>query len=496
MGQDKVFATFFLHGEAFAIDAIHVREVINCDRDFPKIPGSPKYLKGILNLRGLLIPVIELNLYFNKIQKDVFEEDDCKLAIVEFEDSVVAIGFSQIDSIIKLKEEDIVQKGSGDLFNSFVAFKDSFIQVLQVDSLIKSIRVKSGEMFEEQKKFFEENVRKKRISKKGIKFKVDDIDLLVKISDVKEIVNLENIEDTSYEYSSLLGRIVIRGETIPVFDLAQLLDIKNMSNIHHHVMIIDSEFGKYALVVDRIETIYQYFEDELRPVLAIENKFKDLYSSMIHYEDRESLIVFDPLKLTNEEDIKIIITGFPKIYPKVATIQKTQDMAVKFNRRSLITFKSGRVYGMDIQNISEITELRDNLVESPYIPQNFCGFLNLRGQLIPLVNPIASSGRTKMELTEGSKIIIFDNNGAKIGLFVEEICSIINCANSDYSVLKNRMPHSVLNGGKCYFDDEVIETVKVKSDEGENLVIVLSKDMVLRKLVSSREHVEKNRASV
>jgi len=59
------FLTFRLEDELFALDIEKVREVL----DFPsitKVPQTPDYLCGVINLRGSVVPVVDLRLKFGK----------------------------------------------------------------------------------------------------------------------------------------------------------------------------------------------------------------------------------------------------------------------------------------------------------------------------------------------------------------------------------------------------------------------------------------------
>ncbi|CAL94069.1 chemotaxis protein CheW [Azoarcus olearius] len=57
------FLTFTLGGELYAIDILKVREIRAWER-VTRIAGAPAFLKGVMNLRGAIVPVVDLRLYF------------------------------------------------------------------------------------------------------------------------------------------------------------------------------------------------------------------------------------------------------------------------------------------------------------------------------------------------------------------------------------------------------------------------------------------------
>jgi len=63
LGDDQ-YLTFSLAGEEYGIPILKVQEIRSWDRVTP-IPNSPPYIRGVLNLRGLIVPVMDLRLRFN-----------------------------------------------------------------------------------------------------------------------------------------------------------------------------------------------------------------------------------------------------------------------------------------------------------------------------------------------------------------------------------------------------------------------------------------------
>ncbi len=57
------YITFKLGGELFAIDVKHVREVLDLTQ-ITRVPTAPAYMRGVVNVRGTAIPVVDLRLKF------------------------------------------------------------------------------------------------------------------------------------------------------------------------------------------------------------------------------------------------------------------------------------------------------------------------------------------------------------------------------------------------------------------------------------------------
>lgn len=57
------FLSFFLEGEEYGVDILRVQE-IKCWDNATEIPNAPTYVKGVINLRGTIVPVVDLRLRF------------------------------------------------------------------------------------------------------------------------------------------------------------------------------------------------------------------------------------------------------------------------------------------------------------------------------------------------------------------------------------------------------------------------------------------------
>lgn len=61
--EKRTYLTFQLEDEVFAVDVHHVHEVLEFTT-VTKIPGVPDFVRGIINLRGRVVPVVDLRLKF------------------------------------------------------------------------------------------------------------------------------------------------------------------------------------------------------------------------------------------------------------------------------------------------------------------------------------------------------------------------------------------------------------------------------------------------
>jgi purine-binding chemotaxis protein CheW len=78
LNREGKYLTFGLGSEEYGLEILKVKEIIGI-MNITSVPQTPKYVKGVINLRGKVIPVIDLRLKFGM---DVIDYDDRTCIIV------------------------------------------------------------------------------------------------------------------------------------------------------------------------------------------------------------------------------------------------------------------------------------------------------------------------------------------------------------------------------------------------------------------------------
>lgn len=97
--------TFTLASEEYCIETSFVKEVCPL-KDFTPLPGVPKYVLGIINLRGQIIPVIDLKKFFNFPEKGLGELN--KVIVLHNEQMEFGLLTDVVNGIKNVPLEDIL----------------------------------------------------------------------------------------------------------------------------------------------------------------------------------------------------------------------------------------------------------------------------------------------------------------------------------------------------------------------------------------------------
>lgn len=103
--QQRQFVVFRVHEKEFGVDIHQAREIISAT-DLTYIPNAPDYVLGIINLRGEIVPVIDLDKRLELSEEGDQEEED-KIIIVEIDDSLIGMYVSDVTEIIRLSTQNI-----------------------------------------------------------------------------------------------------------------------------------------------------------------------------------------------------------------------------------------------------------------------------------------------------------------------------------------------------------------------------------------------------
>lgn len=91
----------------------------------------------------------------------------------------------------------------------------------------------------------------------------------------------------------------------------------------------------------------------------------------------------------------------------------------------IIAFKLGEEeYGVDVSQIQEIVKMRD-ITRVPKAPYYIRGVMNLRGNVIPVIDLRKRFSLPFKETTDQSRIIVFDIKGVKFGIIVDAVSEVI-----------------------------------------------------------------------
>ncbi len=107
--EEKQYIVFVIGKEEFGVDVKQAREIITTT-DFTIIPKVPQFVKGVINLRGEIIPIIDLRKKLDLAGET--SADDKKVIIVELDHCLIGMQVDDVKEMIRINLDDIVEAPS------------------------------------------------------------------------------------------------------------------------------------------------------------------------------------------------------------------------------------------------------------------------------------------------------------------------------------------------------------------------------------------------
>jgi purine-binding chemotaxis protein CheW len=141
----KSYLTFKIGDELFAANVGKVLSILELTR-ITRIPRTPDYIRGVINLRGTVLPIIDLRIKFGLPQTE-FTSNTCILVLeIEMDDMVINIGalVDSVQEVLEIENEQLLPApGFGgsfktDFIKAMYKAEDTFIMILNLDHIFTS----------------------------------------------------------------------------------------------------------------------------------------------------------------------------------------------------------------------------------------------------------------------------------------------------------------------------------------------------------------------
>lgn len=143
--QDGKHLTFSLGKENYGIPILQVREIIGM-MDITEVPKTPDFIKGVVNLRGKIIPIMDLRSKFG-MEAIEYTERTCIIVVeVNINESKRPMGIvvDTVSEVVNIEENEIEEtldygaKMEEEFLTGMGKVKDKVIMLLNIDKIINT----------------------------------------------------------------------------------------------------------------------------------------------------------------------------------------------------------------------------------------------------------------------------------------------------------------------------------------------------------------------
>lgn len=130
---------FMIGNEEYAVPILNVKEIIK-PLEYTRVPGVPNYVLGVFNMRGTVLPLINMRLKFGL--PAIKQDKDTRFLVITQKDEMIGFMIDKLTSAIRIPESDIEPipetfNENQNLLQGIGKREDRLITILRVENLLK-----------------------------------------------------------------------------------------------------------------------------------------------------------------------------------------------------------------------------------------------------------------------------------------------------------------------------------------------------------------------
>ena len=104
--QEEQYVIFRLNAEHYGVDILSVQEIIRPPK-ITKLPNLPPHVLGVVNLRGNIIPIVDLKARFRL--ENSRSDDEQRVIVLRIDEKLMGIQVDEVQEVLRLKTDQVEQ---------------------------------------------------------------------------------------------------------------------------------------------------------------------------------------------------------------------------------------------------------------------------------------------------------------------------------------------------------------------------------------------------
>ncbi len=143
--EPQQYLTYMLGGEVFAIGILHIKEIIEYGH-LTTVPMMPEFIRGVINLRGAVVPVVDLASRFGGRRSEVTRRSCIVILelLVEEQTQVIGVVVDAVNEVLEIAASEIEPPPAfgtrirTDFIAGMGKVQDKFVIILNIDNVLSS----------------------------------------------------------------------------------------------------------------------------------------------------------------------------------------------------------------------------------------------------------------------------------------------------------------------------------------------------------------------
>lgn len=460
-GEDSghQFVTFQVAEEGFALPMDQVAEIIRLPKSVG-VPLTPNTLVGLANLRGNVLPILDLR---RILQLEEAENSDSTRVIVADAGRPIGLIVDKVSKVVNVDESDI-EKAEGvqsatntELLSGVIRVDDTIVQLLDVQQLIKQDF--SGAMAEKKSESGnalggsnstsnnkDEDEDEDEAASQLVSFTVNDQEYAFDLMSVEEIVRVPTlIAEIPSTAHHILGMIDLRGRLLPLVSLRRMFSLDELElSDNNRVLVIGIRSAggissSIGIVVDEVREVLSVLmsaRDKVPSLLTAGDSGSNDISAVCRLEEGKRLVsILSAQSMFENDSIQAAISANKNESKKMNADDIAEDDLSEDDDTQMVVFKlAEQEYGVTIDDVQEITRIPDKMNKVPKTAEFIEGMVNLRGTVLPVLDMRIRFGIEQMERNERQRILVLNLNGNRTGFIMDSVVEVLRLSRTSIEV--------------------------------------------------------------
>lgn len=465
------YVVFMINKEEYAMDIANVKEIIRVP-EIRRLPNST-YIEGVCNLRGELVTIVNIHKRYNILQSEY--NDNSRVIVLEVNSCTVGI---IVDKVLQVLEVDnaskkLVLENNNDTklgcIDGIIMEEHSkrLIMIMDVQSIINinglgSILTDVDKQELQKKAFINEDKENEQL----IIFSINGVEYAFHISEIREIIRTPKITKAPKVSNYIEGVVSLRDEIIGVVNLSKIINM-NSENINNNgsILLIDMGEFTYGVIVDKVSEVKLVSKkDLLKPLQVVGNIDVKIVKEFANMDNGKRVVtVLDSYKLIDLEELKHDFKHNKNDIVSSNSVKSILDS--KRITESIVIFKiENEEYGISINFVEEINTI-SNITCFPNEKDFIDGLVNLRGDMIPVINLRTFFGMDFQDNDSYCKILIVKINNIKAGIRIDSASEVLSVSRDIFE----NCPETLHSEDNRKYVDGII-----KLNDGSRIVLSLN----------------------
>lgn len=430
------FLTFRMGDRLYALPAEEVSEVIRIPA-IARLPQAPRGLMGLANLRGAVLPVASLR----GLLGEGSETGSASRAVVLDGASPVALAVDSVEALVSVEADrvetapaEIAAEPGERLRGAFqTAGHGPVAKVLDLAALLESAFARTARSERRQGpapaagRLSTEAGEAAHAAEKLVTFDVAGQEFALPLEAVQEVITApQAVAAVPRAEAMVMGVAAYRDTLLPLLSLRGLLGFPPATALDGREKVLVTAVGGVlvGLVADRMRAIVPADPACLEPtppMLAARTGGESRIKAIYRGEGGRRLIsILSPEQLFRE-DVMQRLGADARAADAPAAVEARGG-----RRLQVLVFRLGEdEFGLPIEVVDEVARVPDKITRVPKTPKFLEGVVNLRGDVLPVVDQRRRFEMPPLDDAEGRRLVVVRTERHRAGLIVDSVSEVL-----------------------------------------------------------------------